>query len=455
MNNINKIKNDKSAEIINPQSSIVSITEVNNLLNKEDNKEKENESLNSLSKIFLNFNKNFDNNSIKNNNKTLSLSKILEERQLDFEIEFYENFNIYQAQGFFKEGKHSKNINDYTPCRLIIKESYLYVLKNNNRNNIFDVNINPEISFLDKLENLNIVDKNDTKYIKYDYELSRPLLCLNFDLLTCILLINKKYTNEFTILILGTNKRYSFIIEDPTIKEKFCYTLGNFISDSDGYIDNELNLIFSHPKNFNLKTYITPEYFESIAKTGDIILFKTNHKLTKAQRLYTCDNYDHIALVFFNWGFLSLFDASKKNKCQYHYWGSFKSTFNHVFFHKVVYRRLNIEEKDYNKKMEIQERIEKETEEFLEKIKDKRYYLSICDILFKRRPRNYELKNEWEKAEGFSCSSLIAAYYIKLGIIKIKNTVHSVLPGDFEENKNICFQPGFSLGPEKIIEFST
>ena len=110
MNNINKIKNDKSAEIINPQSSIVSITEVNNLLNKEDNKEKENESLNSLSKIFLNFNKNFDNNSIKNNNKTLSLSKILEERQLDFELEFYENFNIYQAQGFFKEGKHSKNI---------------------------------------------------------------------------------------------------------------------------------------------------------------------------------------------------------------------------------------------------------------------------------------------------------------------------------------------------------
>ena len=43
--------------------------------------------------------------------------------------------------------------------------------------------------------------------------------------------------------------------------------------------------------------------------------------------------------------------------------------------------------------MEIQERIEKVTEEFLEKIKDKRYYLSICDILFKRKPRNYELKN--------------------------------------------------------------
>jgi hypothetical protein len=374
-------------------------------------------------------------------------------REFSFENEFYINFDIYQAQGFYKEGKPSSNINDYKPCRLLIKENYLYILKKNNRNKNLNMHINPENTFLDKLESHNIINNEEVKFSKYDYELSKPLLCLNMNLLSCALLINKKILNEFTILILGTKKRYSFIIQDSKIKEKFCYILGTFIYISDGYASNKLNLIYSHPKNYNLKTYITPEYFQYIAKTGDLILFQTNHILTKLQRCYTCDKYDHIAIVISNFGFISLFDASKKNKCQHHYWGSFISSLNHLAFFKVVYRRLNIEEKNYKKKDEIQDRIEKETELFLEQVKDKKYYLSICDILCKGKPKNYELNNEWEKAEGFSCSSLIAAYYIKLGIIKLDKTIHSILPGDFEENKNLCFLPGFSLGPEKIIEF--
>ena len=131
------------------------------------------------------------------------------------------------------------------------------------------------------------------------------------------------------------------------------------------------------------------------------------------------------------------------------------ASMNYVQFKKIVYRRLNIEEKNWKKKWEIQRRIEKGTEDFIEETKDKKYYLSLCNILCRGKPKNYEMKNEWEKCEGYSCSSLVAAYYIKLGIIKLKKTIHSVLPGDFEENKKICFKPGFSLGPEKIIEFST
>ena len=452
MSNNNKIKNDQSMDAINPQSSMVIITEINNLFNKDNNDSKEREyTINNKSKeilpYFLIFGKN------EKDNTPLSLKNIFRKREYSFELEFYNNFDIYQAEGFFKEGKFSQNIHDYIPCKLLIKENYLYIL-NHNRNRIFNININPENSFLDKLEIHNIVNKEDAKYIKYDYDLSNPLLCLNFNLLTCSLLMNKKYADEFSILILGTKKQYSFKIQNPKVKQKFCYILGTFIFNSDGYAGNELNLIFSHPKSFNNKTYITPDFFEYIAKTGDIVLFKTNHILTKGQRLYTGDNYDHIALVFSNYGFISLFDSSKKNKCQFHFWGTFMSTSNYLFFNKVVYRRLNIEEKNYKKKNEIQNRIENETEKFLEQVKDKKYYLSICDILCKGKPKEYELKNEWEKAEGFSCSSLIAAYYIKLGIMKFTKTIHSVLPGDFQENKKLYFQPGFSFGPEKIIEFS-
>ena len=448
MSNINKIKNEKTAEENNPQISniIMDTTENNNLINNSEN-----------TGIFYNILKYKKNPTLENtkNNKPFSLLKVFHKRKDNFEAEFFDNFDIYQTEGFYREGKYTQNIIEYIPCRLLIKENYFYVLKNNNRNRINNMYINPENSFLDKLDSHNIIEKQEIKYAKYDYELSKPLLCLNLNLITCSLLINKKDLNEFTILILGTKKQYSFIIKTPEIKNKFCYLLGLFIYNSDGYAMNKLNLIFSHPKHFNKKTYITPEYFEYIAKTGDLILFQTNHILTKAQRCYTCDKYDHIALIFKNYGLLSLFDASKKNKCQYHYWGTFMATLNHISFFKVVYRRLNIEEKNMKKKIEIQNKIEKDTEEFLEQVIDKKYHLSLCNILFKGRPDEYELNQDWNQAEGFSCSSLIAAYYIKLGIIQLDKTIHSILPGDFEENKYLNFLPGFSLGPEKIIEFSS
>ena len=274
MSNINKIKNEKKTEIINPQTSNVSISELDNFINIFDDP---------LNKIFNNFLKFQESSESENKNKNspLSLKKIFKEKEYNFEYEFYKNFDIYKTEGFYKEGKNTQNINDYIPCILLIKENYLYILKNNNSNIQVDTSINPEYSFLDKLESHNIVKKEEIKYIKGNYELSKPLLCLNFNLLTCELIINKKRYDEFTILILGITKQYSFIIKDQKIKNNFCYILGTFITNSDGYVYNQLNLIFSHPKSFNKNTYITPDYFEYIAKTGDLILFKTNHILTK------------------------------------------------------------------------------------------------------------------------------------------------------------------------------
>ena len=100
-----------------------------------------------------------------------------------------------------------------------------------------------------RLEKDNHIKERDKLNIKYNYELSRPLLCLNLHLLICILLINKIKNNEFAIIILGTKKKYSFIIEEINIKEKFCYIIGNQIFNSEGYKYNKLELILND-KNF-------------------------------------------------------------------------------------------------------------------------------------------------------------------------------------------------------------
>ena len=83
------------------------------------------------------------------------------------------------------------------------------------------------------------------------------------------------------------------------------------------------------------------------------------------------------------------------------------------------------------------------------------YYLSISKFLCCNSPDAYEYAKEWEKAKGYCCSALAAAMYIKVGVLKLSKSVHSTRPGDFEQDRNrICFEEGYSLGPEKIIEFS-
>ena len=72
-----------------------------------------------------------------------------------------------------------------------------------------------------------------------------------------------------------------------------------------------------------------------------------------------------------------------------------------------------------------------------------------------KSPDSYEYENNFYEAKGFCCSSLAATIYLRLGVIKLVKSVHSTRPGDFEQNNNrLAFSEGFSLGPEKIIDFS-
>ena len=106
-------------------------------------------------------------------------------------------------------------------------------------------------------------------------------------------------------------------------------------------------------------------------------------------------------------------------------------------------------------KKKNQKILEKKCFDFLYEIEGKDYYLSIPKFMCCKKPENYENDKNWEKAKGFCCSALAAAMYFTIGVLKMEKSVHSAQPGDFEQDRNrLVFNQGYSLGPEKIIEFS-
>lgn len=221
-------------------------------------------------------------------------------------------------------------------------------------------------------------------------------------------------------------------------------------------VSNELNknkLFVNNKDMIASKNEITPEEFEKLAKTGDIILLKTKYLSAACKRLLTCEKYDHILFVYEKSGIITFLDASIDGICQGTDWNVFKTSLAPFSYDKFVYRRLNIEEKDIQKKKIIEDNIENNLKQFIKDVSNKHYYISIFKILCKGRPKEFEIKGEWGKAFGFSCSSFIAALYSKLGFIKLENTVHSYLPGDFGRDNKLNFLPGFSLDPARIVFF--
>ena len=379
--------------------------------------------------------------------------------------QFKSNYESYIKTIVF----HTKVIYEEKECILLLNKEFLYILKNEKRNDEKDEdqkkpknNNNPEQSLLYRLEKdeLNNIERNN---LKIDYELSHPLLCLNFNLLSCKLLLNKNNINnnnentnfEIKILILGSSNVISFTIQNNEIYQKFAYKIGSMIHNSDGYKKNKLGLSLRN-ENFYKDTYINLKYFESTVKTGDLLLFRSYECLPNCQRFFTRDQYDHVCLIIKNGQEISLFESNSGDNCNILKWDKFKRNLYNLAFKKVVLRRLNFEEADPIKLKENQEEFQQSSLKFVENINKKKYSMSILKMIFDTKPQEYEIKGEWDKSKGFCCSALVAAFYLNNGIMKLEKSVHCVRPGDFDQDKNkLIFEPGYSFGPEKILEFST
>ena len=389
------------------------------------------------------------NNSINNNNNQKTLKEIINIKDIynQNEFDYNERNNIYRTTVIY-ENKESN---------LLIKAEYLYILEIKTTQK----NINPDLSIINQLEK----EEKDNEIInslKTTYDLSHPLICINFNLLSCKLLLNKKDINknnsnhyEIQIMILGAKRNILFYINNYEVYKRFAYIIGQKIYNSEGYKINKMGLCLRN-NYFYKDIYMTINEFESVAKTGDMLLFITMDCLSDLQKCFTRDQYDHIALIIINYGELEILEATVNEKCNLLKWRRFKSNLYNLMFKKIALRRLNIEEKDPKKYLEIRESIEEKSKTFIQKILKKEYEMSLLKMAFSAKPQEYEIKGEWEKGKGYCCSALNAAFYIYNGIMKLEKSVHSIRPGDFEQDKNrLTLMPGFSFGPEKIIEFST
>ena len=378
----------------------------------------------------------------------------LKKRDIKFKQEF--NDITYTTNAFFKRGKYNGNIDEYQSCILLIRKNFLYALKEDlsSAKTKKDIKfLNPDISLLYQLHSHEELDKNNYA-LKKKYNISNPLLCLNFNLLSCILLKNKKNIREFIIMVLGSKISYSFIIDNKDIFTKYIFIIQSLINNSPKSRINKLGLSL-RTELFYKNIYMAVGEFESIAKTGDLLLFRTDGKCPKCQRFYTGDQYDHVGIVIRKERKLFILESTSFGKCNILLWNDFiRYSFNLVYI-KLAYRKLNYENKDKKIEHEIQKDLEKNCIDFLNEIEGKDYYLSIPKFMCCKKPEYYENDKNWEKAKGFCCSALAAAMYFTIGVLKMEKSVHSTKPGDFEQDRNcIVFNKGYSLGPEKIIEFS-
>ena len=373
--------------------------------------------------------KNIKSNNDKNNFREKIQSKFLKNIE--------DNYTTLIPEIYFKYGEYESDVNKYDRCSLLIINNCLYILKQGEKEIL-----NKKDMLINNLKN----------YIN----VSSPLLLfIDFDLLSCILLINKnKSAKEFQIKILGTHKSFSFVLKDEKEYNKYIYLIGGIIYNSEGHKHNQLGLSLRKDILYN-EIYVTPSNFELTAKTGDLLLFKSIDTCADLQRLYTCDNYDHVGIVYKENNRIKIFESTSIGKCSPLDWHYFKLLLFNLVYNKIAFRQLIYDNGDKDKVIENQNIIEEKCKNFFREIEGKNYYLSITNFLCCQKPEEYEYDKKFQESKGFCCSALAAALYIKIGVAKLQKSIHSTKPGDFEQIRNkICFEKDYFLGPEKILDFS-
>jgi len=130
--------------------------------------------------------------------------------------------------------------------------------------------------------------KEKHKIINNKEIILRPLLCLDFNLVTAKVYVNRP-KKEFRIMVLGCKEAFKFRVKSDSVLDTFLIYLNYYVSISKGAKQNLLAV--SLRKDFYKKYYMTEKQFSEKSKTGDILLFRGFEFPSKCQRFFTQAEY--------------------------------------------------------------------------------------------------------------------------------------------------------------------
>ena len=328
-----------------------------------------------------------------------------------------------------------------------------------------------------------IITKPNSKIIFED--LYNPIICLDFNLITCKLYIHKN-KQKFHIIILGHKEKendqkikpqkiYKFKMPEISY-EKFdhiCKLINKSIILSKGYTENKLesNLNKYFPKEY----FISKKDFFNEAKTCDVLLFRSFCICSACQRCITKGEYDHIALLIKYFNDLYVYESTGKDGVTLRRWAEFIYYYWFLIYDKMTFRKLitskekmeeviinndctmnkeKVNMLDKNELVKIYNRIlNDKVDDFIEQTKGQKYHFSIGKYLC--RGMGKKLQDSVIKTNGYFCSELIGAIYYYCGIVSDKRDICNYFPGSFGKKDTIPLNQGYSLSQEYIISFSS
>ncbi|CEM01809.1 unnamed protein product [Vitrella brassicaformis CCMP3155] len=200
--------------------------------------------------------------------------------------------------------------------------------------------------------------------------------------------------------------------------------------------------LLAHQPKFWKFDRITPSRFETLAQTGDILLFCSTHRAAKIQRAITGSHYDHVALVLrFADGRLAFFEAAGGVGVGVVTWRDFIAHKWHLLYPKLAVRRLTFERTN--------ERL-LALEAFVKASCGKPYLITTAKLL--RR----EKQTGVGESETYFCSELVADALKILQVLPNDIPSSDFWPSSFARNNecDLVLSSGAEMGDEHLIDFN-
>jgi hypothetical protein len=318
-------------------------------------------------------------------------------------------------------------------------------------------------------------------------DIYNPIFFIDFNMVTCELVIHKK-KQKFRLIILGKNMKENdyendndndYIYKYRVVKFKMpyqskevfnliCENINKSIILSTGYKYNIFGINIRN--NFCKEYFINHKKFVSVGNTGDILLFKGHSTESQLQRLITSDDYDHVGILIKNKDGLNVYESTGSDGVKLRPWHEFITYYWYLLYDVMAFRKLkvdieamkqyitgqndNIKMNDIIDNDKIKEmfyyHFNKNVEKFIEQTENKKYVFSKIGYFCTTKMKKNSIIRK-----SYSCSELIAALYYYIGIITDAYEARNYLPGHFAKKGTLPFKKGFSLSEEYIIDFSS